>query len=433
MDDLHNKRVTVAGLGRFGGGIEVARWLVSQGARVLVTDKESADKLADSVRKLDGLPLEFRLGEHRAEDFRSCDLVVTSPAIPPTNEFLRAARDAGVLITTEIRLFVDRCGAPVVGVTATKGKSTTTALVGEMLKARHTVHVGGNIGGSLLSKLPIIRPDHLVVLELSSYMLEHLGNQQWSPHVGIVGMIGIDHVEWHGSPHAYVNAKRNLVRFMKPTDIAVLSEENEGSASFAHDTKAKVVRFGLKDRTPFELELKGTHNQLNAQAAFAAARELGVTWDEAQRAVRDFRGLPHRLQVVHESSGVKWVNDSIATIPEAAIVAMQAFPAGKVIQIVGGYDKKLEMRPMCEALAKNCKAILPIGTLGPKLAAMSRETSGRTAEIKECGDLPTAVAIARKLATDGDVVLLSTGCASYDQFTNFEQRGDAFATLARES
>lgn len=433
MQDVKNKRVTVAGLGRFGGGIEVARWLVEQGARVLVTDKEPLEKLLDSVKKLDGLPIEFRLGGHRAEDFCSCDLVVTSPAIPFTNEFLCAARDRGVPITTEIRLFVERCNAPVVGITATKGKSTTTALVGEMLKSRFNVHVGGNIGGSLLSKAPSIRPDDLVVLELSSYMLEHLGTQQWSPHVGIVGMIGVDHVEWHGSPEKYVNAKKNLVRFMKPDDIAVLSEENEGSSSFARDTKAKVVRFGMKGRKPFELELKGEHNQLNAQAAFAAAQELGVSWDEAQKAVRTFRGLPHRLQVVHESSGVKWVNDSIATIPEAAIVAMRAFPAGKVIQIVGGYDKHLDMREMCETLAKNCKAVLTIGALGPKLAGMMRETSGRTAEIKECGDLPTAVETARKQASRNDVVLLSPGCASYDQFTNFEARGEAFAKLAKES
>jgi UDP-N-acetylmuramoylalanine--D-glutamate ligase len=230
-----------------------------------------------------------------------------------------------------------------------------------------------------------------------------------------------------------VNAKKNLVRFMKPDDIAVVSEENEASSAFARETKAKVVRFGTKGRKPFELELKGDHNQLNALAAFAAAQELCVSWDEAQRAIRNFRGLPHRLEVVHEANGVKWVNDSIATIPDAAIVAMRAFSRGSVIQIVGGYDKHLDMRQMCETLAKNCKAVLTIGALGPKLAGMIRETTGRSAEIKECGDLQNAVATARKLAATGDTVLLSPGCASYDQFTNFEARGEAFAKLAKES
>src|SRR5882672_1471434 len=154
MEDLKHKRITVAGLGRFGGGIEVSRWLAAQGAKVLVTDKESPEKLVESVKKLDGLPIDFRLGEHRESDFTSCDLVVTSPAIPPHNEYLQAARRAGVPITTEIRLFIERCPAIVVGVTATKGKSTTTAMLGLMLKTKFNTFVGGNLGGSLLSELP---------------------------------------------------------------------------------------------------------------------------------------------------------------------------------------------------------------------------------------------------------------------------------------
>jgi UDP-N-acetylmuramoylalanine--D-glutamate ligase len=141
--------------------------------------------------------------------------------------------------------------------------------------------------------------------------------------------------------------------------------------------------------------------------------------------------LPHRLQLVHESNGIKWINDSIATIPEAAVVAMQSYPAGKVIQIIGGYDKQLDMRVMCETLSRQCKAILTIGSLGPKLAAMIRETPNQTAELHECGDLERATIEARKIAKPGDIILLSTGCASYDQFTNFESRGDQFTKLAK--
>src|SRR5687767_4303187 len=169
MTDLSDKRVTVAGLGRFGGGIAVSRWLVQQGARVLVTDQAKADALIESVRQLDGLPIEFRLGEHREEDFAKADLVVASPAMPPGSPYLQAARANGVPVTTEIRLFVERCFARIVGVTGTKGKSTTTALLGEMLKQKHRTHVGGNIGKSLLFELPNIRKDDLVVLELSSF------------------------------------------------------------------------------------------------------------------------------------------------------------------------------------------------------------------------------------------------------------------------
>jgi UDP-N-acetylmuramoylalanine--D-glutamate ligase len=433
MQEVRNKRVTVFGLGHFGGGINVSRWLAANGSHVLVTDKESPEKLADSVQQLAGLPIEYRLGEHRAEDFTSADLVVISPAIPPSNEYLIAAKNAGVPITLEIQLFIERCPAKIVGVTATKGKSTTTAMLGAMLRQKHTTYIGGNLGGSLLFDLPKIKADDCVVLELSSYMLEHLKPMKWSPHVAVVGMIGRDHLAWHGSEDAYVDAKKNIVRFQTENDFAILNEENPAACGFANQTRAKVIHFGTKGRRPFDLPIAGAHNQLNAQGAFAAANVFGISWDDAQRAMHQFQGLPHRLQLVHESNGVKWINDSIATIPEAAVVAMQSYPAGKVIQIVGGYDKQLDMRAMCETLAKQCKAILTIGALGPKLAEMIRETANRTANPIECGDLEHAVAEARKLAQPGDIVLLSTGCASYDQFTNFESRGDLFTKLARLS
>src|SRR5712671_602068 len=183
MAGLENKRVTVAGLGKFGGNIAAARWLIEQGARVVVTDKSPREKLIDSMRQLEGLPIEWRLGEQREEDFTAADLVVASPAIAPNNSFLVAARKAGVPIVTEIILFIERCPATIVGVTGTKGKSTTTALLGEMLKTRFETYVGGNIGGSLLAELPRIGKEDVVVLELSSFMLHYLRERRWSPHV----------------------------------------------------------------------------------------------------------------------------------------------------------------------------------------------------------------------------------------------------------
>jgi UDP-N-acetylmuramoylalanine--D-glutamate ligase len=224
----------------------------------------------------------------------------------------------------------------------------------------------------------------------------------------------------------------NLARFQSASDVAVLNADDAHADAFARETRGKVIRVNARGDKPFELSIVGDHNQLNAQLAFAAAGTLGVSREEASRALRGFRGLPHRLEVVCERDGVNYVNDSIATIPEAAIAANRAFPSGTVIQIVGGYDKHLDMRAMCQTLARSCKAVLTIGTLGPSLAAQARDTSGRSAEIHECGDLWTAITTARHLAHRGDVVLLSTGCASYDQFDNFESRGDTFAKLVQE-
>jgi UDP-N-acetylmuramoylalanine--D-glutamate ligase len=434
VQEIRNKRVTVAGLGRFGGGIAVARWLVENGARVLVTDEAPADKLRESVAKLDGLGVEFRLGEQRESDFTGADLVVASPALPPSSPYLRAAREAGVIVTTEIRLFVERCPATVVGVTGTKGKSTTTAMLGEILRGQFRVWVGGNIGGSLLPNLPEIDKTDLVVLELSSFMLEHLGAMRWSPHIALVTIVTRDHTEWHGSEQAYVEAKKNVVRYQRPDDFAVLCAEDAGSIGFASATRARVVPYGVAGRRPFELRVPGRHNQLNAQGAFAAAELLGATWEQAQAALRDFRGLPHRLQLVHESDGgVRYYNDSIATVPEAAVAALESFPPKRVIQIVGGYDKGLPLTAMCNALVERAKAVLCIGATGKKIAdVMSQAAHHGGAAVYDCGDLETAMRMARSVATPGDVVLLSTGCASFDQFTNFEARGDAFAHLARQ-
>ena len=430
LSEVHNKRVVVFGLGHFGGGIAVARWLVEQGARVLVTDKETSEKLAESVAHLADLPIEYRLGDQNEADFSSADLIVTSPAVKPGNALLEVARRAGVPITTEIRLFIERCPATIIGVTGTKGKSTTASMLGAMLARRHTTRFGGNIGKSLLADLPRIGRDDKVILELSSFMLHYLEPMRWSPHIALVTLVAHDHLDWHGSPEAYVAAKQNIVRFQTPADFAVVSEECPESLAFGQHTPAKVLPYGTAGRKPFEIGLIGRHNQLNAQGAFAAAQCVGCTWDDAQAALRAFKPLPHRLELVHESAGVTWCNDSIATIPEAAVAAMDAFAPGTVVQIVGGSYKGLPFDDMAKALAQRAKAILTIGQTGPDIAALVRQHGG-AAKLHECKKLPDAVATARTLAGSGDTVLLSTGCASYGEFDHFEARGEAFTKLAR--
>jgi len=434
INNLSAQRVTVMGLGRFGGGINVAKWLVSQGAQVLVTDRDPADKLADSIKQLDGLPITFRLGEHREDDFTSANLVVTSPAVAPNHPCLVAARRAGVPVSTEIVLFVERCPATILAVTGTKGKSTTTAMLGRMLQKRYTVHVGGNIGGSLLLDLPKIAHRDLVVLELSSFMLHYLGEIMWSPHVALITMLSADHLEWHGNLEAYLDAKKNIVRFQRPNDYAVLTEDSELARSFAEVAKGKVVYYGVENRRPFQLLIPGRHNQLNAQGAFAAASIMGITFDEAQSAVQDFKGLPHRLELVHESRGVRYYNDSIATIPQAAIAALESFPPKRVIQIIGGYDKGLPITDMIAALRDRAKAVLCIGATGPTIASAIGQTDSLTAApAYNCNDLATAMKLAPTITEPGDIVLLSTGYASYDQFANFQKRGELFTELARST
>lgn len=429
MQSLAGKRVTVLGLGRFGGGIAVARWLCGQNAVVTVVDREPVEKLADSVRQLDGLPITFRLGDERESDFTQADLVVTSPAVKPTHPLLLAAEAAGVPVTTEICLFAERCPGRVFGVTGTKGKSTTSKLLGMMLDTASPggqCFVGGNIGKSLLADLPRMVERSVVVLELSSYMLHWLGKMNWSPHVAVLTMLGRDHLDWHGGEAGYLDAKRNIVRFQRPGGLLV-RRDDDLSQTFQTQPGVSVATYPTDTVPPLPLQLPGAHNQANAQAAFLAARHAGVTFEAAAAAVQDFRGLPHRLQLVHESGGVRYFNDSIATIPESAILACESFESGRVIQIIGGSIKEgLSWDAMCDRLAGRCKRVLTIGEIGPALA----NRCGEVAEYAET--LDAAVARAKSIARAGDVVLLSPGTASYDQFANYEKRGERFAQQVKE-
>jgi UDP-N-acetylmuramoylalanine--D-glutamate ligase len=222
-----------------------------------------------------------------------------------------------------------------------------------------------------------------------------------------------------------------LLEFQGKDDVAVLNETCPKSMELAATAPGRVIKFGIARRWPFEIKVPGVHNQLNAQGAYAAAAALGVTWEDAQAALLAFRPLPHRLEMVHEENGVRYYNDSIATIPEAAIAALNAFPERRVIQIVGGYLKD-EVDDLAAALAGRARVVLGIGEKGPKIAGKVREMArAGVPAVYDCGELGVAVARAKELAREGDVVLLSTGCKSYDQFVNFEQRGEAFTKLAR--
>ncbi len=443
------------GLGHFGGGIAVAKYLLRQGASVLATDAKPRAELPDEVDALEAAGVALRLGEHRQEDFEQADLVVASPAVPPKHELLSAAKRRNVKVTTEMSLLVERLPTKLVfGVTGTKGKSTTATLLAKMLgawrpmegeraaKVRATrsphidliaptprrVWLGGNLGGSLLDSIEQIKPLDFVVLELSSYMLHYLGERRWSPHVAVVTMIGTDHLAWHGGRDAYVAAKQNIVRFQKETDFAVLPTGYADARKFKDHTAARVVEYGKRAHLPeaFAPKLPGKHNRINERGAYAAAAVVGVYPDQAAAACEEFAGLPHRLELVHEADGVRWVNDSIATIPEAAVAACTAFAADTVIQIVGGSDKGLDTSEMAEVLAKRCKRVLCIGAMGQAVA----EQVGEKAEVVET--MERAVPRARELATECDVVLMSPGFASYDQFVNFERRGEAFVRLAAD-
>ncbi len=425
--NLEGQRVTVMGLGRFGGGVGVTRWLAAQGALVLVTDRDPEEKLVEPVAQIAELILKgqvsLRLGEHNVSDFTKTDLVIANPAVPTPweNRFLRSAQAAGVPISTEIRLLVERLNRNrVIGITGSAGKSTTSAMAHHLLeKSGLRSHLGGNIGGSLLNALSDIHRDDWVVLELSSAMLHWLGEgvgdsdaKGWSPHVATLTNINPNHIDWHGTLEHYRECKLNIFRWQNAEDVQVRGE----------DVDVHAPRIALK--------IPGSHNQCNARLAVETVhRATGMPRDDMAFRLSDFAGLPHRLQLAAERRGMRFYNDSKSTTPEATVLAVASFddPA-RVHLIAGGYDKGSDLSAIA-ALSPRIAAIHTIGKTGPALAATARAHGGFGAFDET---LDGAVSHALGRMREGDILLLSPGCASWDQFVNFEQRGDEFVRLVKE-
>lgn len=429
MIEVAGRRVTVMGVGRFGGGLGVARWLLGQGAPVLLTDLASEDSLGEGVARLRAEAsgtLETRFGRHEEPDFTSCDILVVNPAVPRPweNRFVRAAIDAGVRVTTEIGLLVERLPSRerVIGVTGSAGKSTTSAIVDHVLRECGVPSwLGGNIGGSLLGRLGEIGREDTVVLELSSAMLHWLDG--WSPGIAVVTNLEPNHLDWHGDLAHYTSSKRRIVDHQRSGDALILGPEAP-----AWTGAARVVRVSKRDAVG-GMAIPGGHNAINAAVALAAACEArpGLDRRRLERAARSFPGLPHRLRFIGERGGVRYYDDSKSTTPNATLLALRAFAErdelSRVHLIAGGYDKGLDLGPIAEAAAP-LAGIYTVGATGGPLARSCGEGAF------ECGTLDAAIDRIAQRLREGDIVLLSPGCASWDQFENFEARGRAFARLA---
>lgn len=434
--DLAGARVTVMGLGRFGGGLGVTRWLARAGARVLVTDTAQPESLKGpiaSIRPLiDQGSVLLRLGGHDPADFASADMVIANPAVPKpwANPLLSAARDAQVPITTEIQLVLDQLPdvARTIAVTGTAGKSTTASLIAHALgELGQRVELGGNIGGSLLDRIGSLDPSAWVVLELSSAMLWWLESP--ASRVAVVTGFAPNHLDWHGSQEHYRLSKQRLVDALKPGSTAVLGPT---VADWPTPRAVEVVRVGSQGTSP-DLRIPGAHNALNARLAAEAVHALGVPGIDRMRALgacSSFNGLAHRLERVASVRGVDAINDSKSTTPEATRLALEALkerPGLRHVHLIaGGYDKGADLGPIARVACE----LAGLYAIGQTAEAIVSASDGYAVG---CGVLSNAVRRAWHSARPGDTILLSPGCASWDQYSNFEERGrafvDAFAAL----
>ncbi|TAK32359.1 MAG: UDP-N-acetylmuramoyl-L-alanine--D-glutamate ligase [Chloroflexota bacterium] len=450
--DLAGKRITVVGLAREGTAL--VRFLVARGADVTISDHKPATALQEYLSRIGELPVRLSVGANRVEDTIGADMVLVSPGVPRQLPCLVAAREHGVPVSSETRLFFELCPAPIVGVTGSNGKTTTTTLVGEILRAAgRQVFVGGNIGLPLIDQLDLITAESWVVLELSSFQLELMNA---SPHVAAITNVTPNHLDRHVTLEAYFDAKLNIVRHQKPDDVAVLNWDDRLSREAAAHSPGRVVfhsqTTGLDEGVCLDgqwivarcngdaqrvlsitdLKLLGRHNVENSLCATGLALGAGAGIEAVTSVLSCFTGVEHRLEPVAEQNGVRFYNDSIATSPERTIAALEALP-GPLIVLMGGRSKHLSLEGLADVALRTCKAVIAFGEAGAELEqaiSTAKRTRGVDAPLtRRVGPLDEALEEARRLAQPGDAVVLSPACTSFDAFVDFEERGQAFKRL----
>ncbi|HET8523354.1 MAG TPA: UDP-N-acetylmuramoyl-L-alanine--D-glutamate ligase [Thermomicrobiales bacterium] len=453
-DRFTGARVTVMGLGTRGGGVGVARYLAEQGAVVTVTDMKPEEALAGPMAELAGLPIRFVLGRHDDRDFtpEGADIVVRNPGVRRSARLLQLARETGVAIEMEMSIFFRACPAPVIGITGTKGKTSTAFLCAAMLSAwdQRTV-LAGNMGISALAALPRIAPDTPVVIELSSWQLEALAEHRLAPAIAVLTNISQDHLDAYDSFDDYAATKRSITSAQSATDTFIVNADDPETWRAASETAARVIPFGQDDRGTdgvwFEAEngalvarlgetpvvvsipanptLAGPHQGLNIAAAVAAALSRGAPAAAIEQGLASFQGVRDRMEVVAEIDGVTYVNDTTATAPAAVVAALTRYADRPVRLIAGGADKRTDLAPMVEAARVHADVVYLLqGSATPTLAGLL-EGAG----VPLVGPFETmqdAVQAATAHAAAGDVVLLSPGCASFGLFQDEFHRGACF-------
>ena len=445
FESLKGKRIAVFGLGV--SNRPLVRLLLEFGCDVLGCDRTPRENLDQEVLDLEKAGCRLSVGAHYLDDLQA-DLVFRTPGMHPGNPALEALRAKGAEVTSEMEVFFEVCPCTILAITGSDGKTTTTTLVSEMLKAAgKTVWVGGNIGTPLLPRVREMREHDYCVVELSSFQLMDMKR---SPAVALVTNLAPNHLDVHKDMEEYVEAKKNIFRFQNQTDLLIINADNEITAPFvgngitrAFSRQGKNVHIRLegdmilRDGQPVldkkDILIPGEHNVENYMAAIGAVEGL-VDDETIRRVAKTFGGVEHRIELVRIKDGVRFYNDSIASSPSRTIAGLRSFPE-KVILIAGGYDKHIPYDVLGPEICAHVKKLFLGGATGPQIRAAAEnclEYDSGTLEIVDCADFESAVRAAAAAAESGDVVLMSPASAAFDQFKNFMVRGEFYKKLIRE-
>lgn len=446
-----DKKIAVVGMGV--SNLPLIRMLCEHSARVSAYDRREEKDLRAQLAQLTDFSIVYHLGEGYLDALGTSgyEWIFKTPGMRYDIPQLLTARAQGARITSEMELFMELCPCPVIAVTGSDGKTTTTTLIAQLLAEQgYTCHVGGNIGAPLLPQIDQIKPSDYAVLELSSFQLMSMRR---SPNIAVVTNLAPNHLDVHKDLAEYIDAKRHIYQHQTPFDTLVVNADNEITRSFADQARSLVRPFGKEPgahwciylegdmiwekcgdcRRPVldrrAIRIPGAHNVENYMAAIAATRTL-VDDETVARVARTFGGVAHRIEFVREVDGVRYYNDSIASSPTRTLACLNAF-SQKLIVIAGGYDKKIPFEPMAHTVNEKVKALLLTGATAGKIeqAVKQADNFDGSLDIGRFEDIKDALLYARQIAAPGDVVVLSPACASFDKFANFEARGNYFKDL----
>jgi UDP-N-acetylmuramoylalanine--D-glutamate ligase len=448
--DVKNKRVLMVGAGKTG--IAVAGFLNRQGARVTVTDGKGREDFKESLDFMENSGVTLALGDYPAVAKDTFDLLVVSPGVPPSVAPIASALEQGIPVLGELELAYAYACTPIVAITGTNGKTTTTTLIGEIFKnAGYNTLVAGNIGLPLVDQVEKFTPEDIIVAEVSSFQLETV--RHFRPRVAAVLNVTPDHLDRHGDMEGYLRAKAMIFTNQGSEDFTVLNFDDPLTRKMRDITKGKVIFFSRRhileegvfvrdgqivitlaqgDDTVVlpadKLQIPGGHNLENALAATACAAVMGVPTASVARTLANFKGVAHRLEFVAEINGVKYVNDSKGTNPDASVKAVEAYEQPLVL-IAGGKNKGNDFAEFTSKAFSKARVMVVLGQCAEEMAAAARNAGIKN--ILQAGDFREAVLLAHRAARPGDVVLLSPACASWDMFNNYEERGDYFKQIVK--
>lgn len=430
------KNVLILGLGLLGRGIKDATFFAEQGANVTVTDLKTTEQLKDSIEQLKNYKINFTLGGHKDEDILKADLIIRGAAVPMTSPFVKLALKHKIPVEMDESFFARYCPCPIIGITGTRGKSTTTVLISEILKQnwqndKRKVYASGNLQGeATLPLLNKVTKDDLVVLELSSWQLQGWGQNKISPHVAVFTNIYPDHLNYYKSMVHYINDKKNIFKYQKAEDYCVINSEQAETKKMATAIKSKKILFAPSNiPSGWKLRIIGSHNLENAAAAMAVGKIFGLTDEQMQKTICEFPGLEHRLEFVRDINGITFINDTTSTTPIAGVHALKAVTP-PIVLIAGGASKNLKLTPFAKNICEKVKAVILLeGTATNDLANEIEKQNCQHLIVGRFNNFEEAIRRAFSISLPGDTILLSPGCASFGMFINEFDRGNQFKKI----